>query len=374
LIVEIVKDLQNRGRDATGLATLVDNNDLYIYKGAVPAWEWATSFEKDDVPIGRSGLLHCRGANVGSPDNNYNNHPLPYDPPDKPQVAIVHNGTIGNLDEGYEKLGVTPHAEVDSALIAASLGLLGPRNGLKHLEERSCGSAAIAALWSDGTLLLAKDGNPLYIGSPEPGALFFCSTVEPLKKFCLDKSFGIGLWNILDAPGQWFGIWNEDGTLRQTGRFNLPVMRHSPDYLRGTNRSTSQQETKTETKTTEQRAAEAATTPVEGDLAPLVNPLAEEAGRSLPLADIHDHKLEGERDRLIDVSVGEARRIGKGINVICHWGGCWRKARATLPFGSGHVALCPTHIDKASKKNGSMVLANSGELSRKRQEEIRRNA
>src|SRR5688572_24131814 len=117
MIATMLDDIELRGVDATGYGTLRDNpqpgeNKMFIYKGPVRAKEFNEFFlEEKNIPIGRVGLLHTRGASVGEPSVNANNHPIPYKY-DNRMVMVVHNGGVGNLDAAYKKMAIEPPAEV----------------------------------------------------------------------------------------------------------------------------------------------------------------------------------------------------------------------------------------------------------------------
>jgi asparagine synthetase B (glutamine-hydrolysing) len=167
--------IENRGKDATGYATLTDESRLFYMKGAGTASKFVASIDDEDVPVGRIGLLHTRSWTVGPPAKNENNHPIIVG-----KTVVTHNGGMYNIAEAYKALGVeTPVAEVDSAIIPHALHALGYVKGMEFLVEKVPGIAAIAALLPDKNLLLARDSKPLYIGRLPEGGFMWSSEEEP---------------------------------------------------------------------------------------------------------------------------------------------------------------------------------------------------
>lgn len=166
--------IESRGKDATGYATLCDGDRLFYMKGAGTATNFVKDFDAEDVPVGRLGLLHTRSWTVGPPRVNENNHPIVVG-----KTVVTHNGGLVGIKEAYEKLGVDkPVAEVDSAIIPHAIHALGYVKGMEFLVEETPGAAAIAALLSDKNLLLARDSKPLYIGKLPEGGFMWSSEEE----------------------------------------------------------------------------------------------------------------------------------------------------------------------------------------------------
>ena len=137
---------------------------------------------------------------------------------------MTHNGTIGHLEKCYEKLGIVPKAEVDSALIPAVLALRGPTEGLRFLKENSCGQATFAAVYDDGRLLLVRETRPLYIGTPYPGVIMWASEEAPVKKFCTVNSMGLEFHNVMSAVDSKYALWEPDSEKPRVGDFRLPYL------------------------------------------------------------------------------------------------------------------------------------------------------
>lgn len=353
-ICDLIKGVENRGRDATGYGTLQDDGNLYVYKGPISAWKYTQEFVKDEQhPIGRVGIIHTRGANVGSPDQNENNHPVAYGDENR-AVIVVHNGTVGNLDEAYDSLGVERVADVDSALFAAALGKLGPLAGLEFMTKKSCGAAAIAAIFDDGSLVLARDSAPIWIASPREGVLIWSSEAEPLRKLAeeQDNEFGLPFWKVHCLQDSYYRYWDAKGNTMGKGTFRLPTMFKSPTYLRDKTAATAQQITPAQTPA----------------------PMTELQKR---MGFIKDKKeAEGLKQHDIEILKGDASDIRnapankfdmeKEYKIPCSWSGCWKKSLYRIHYaGRRWVPLCESHTNKWQKKGHDVVISSQHEMGRK---------
>lgn len=198
------EQIESRGKDATGYATLCDDGRLFYMKNAGTATKFVKDLEEEDVPVGRIGLMHTRSWTVGPPAKNENNHPIIVG-----KTVVTHNGGLVNLAAAYKVLGVeTPVAEVDSAIIPHAIQQLGYQKGIEFLVEHTPGAAAIAALLPNRNLLLAKDSKPLYIGKlPENGFMWssedepcFATTTFDLDQFRFANTgrFPQGVYVVID--------------------------------------------------------------------------------------------------------------------------------------------------------------------------------
>lgn len=307
-----------------------------------------------EVPIGPIGLVHTRAANVGHPDDNSNNHPVIYERGGRVVIA-THNGTIGNLDEAYEKLGVEPIAEVDSALIPAALCVLGVEKGMEFLQAESGGSAAFAALLNDGSLVLARDSSPLFIAQPAPGVLLWSSEAEPMKKLSEHANeFGLPMWKIWGVADRQYWHWAADGTTLLKGKFNLPAMKVAPQYRRGTSAATAQQYSfpATEAK------------PVALPAPPMTEMAKRACGFQPPHTtvklegDAEEHRTRHDPERCLPME--------KVHGISCNWAGCFKKALFKIHWsGARWIPLCESHKNKWQKKGHNLILSGTHEMVRK---------
>lgn len=162
-IQSLLVSLQHRGSDATGIA-LMNGNKIVVHKSPEIAWKYVTSrgfsdFIHDNLSDEtRTCLLHTRAATIGLPEKNYNNHPM-----FNGQVAIVHNGHIGNHNELFQEYKLKRTAETDSDIIRAIVDEWGiSRKALQKLDRMrgSCASAVIDPR-TPKKLLLMRSGSPL---------------------------------------------------------------------------------------------------------------------------------------------------------------------------------------------------------------------
>lgn len=159
-IDSLLKDIESRGKHATGMLAAHDNGALDILKAAVPASEFIK--RRRESPEARVTLLHTRFATQGHQGWMENNHPVR-----SGRIFLTHNGILENDDDLMDVSGQTRIGETDSEAIAAILAQV----GLDDLDEVAAalslveGSMAIAALDSkrtDRVLLARGDHSPLY--------------------------------------------------------------------------------------------------------------------------------------------------------------------------------------------------------------------
>ena len=106
LIRKAFLELQDRGRDATGIAFLKENGDFGVYKAPIPASSFVFNSYYSrilrEASQSKVVLLHCRAATNGSPQNNKNNHPIWNN-----QGIIVHNGIVSPVSSKKKPRGDT---------------------------------------------------------------------------------------------------------------------------------------------------------------------------------------------------------------------------------------------------------------------------
>lgn len=129
LSTELLQNTQSRGKDATGIATLFEDNEYMGLKMGVSATEFVSRFGDSEthynmfidkwrnrtVPAAMV-IGHCRKPTTGGlagPEDNANNHPIKIG-----DTLGVHNGTIDNHNEILKQLGgIKPDGRVDSEAI-----------------------------------------------------------------------------------------------------------------------------------------------------------------------------------------------------------------------------------------------------------------
>lgn len=185
----ILENLQSRGTDATGAATIV-NGQLHYIKAPVKASYFVKQQKWLDFPVGKSMILHARAQTKGDAKDNNNNHPLVYG-----DYAIVHNGVIHNDVEVKEKLKAQFSGTVDSgAILACFISSPSLENGVEVVETELNGSYTVAALNSNepDKLCLIIHRMPLVVAySKEDRIIYFASTKEILKFLGTEYIHGI---------------------------------------------------------------------------------------------------------------------------------------------------------------------------------------
>lgn len=170
-ILDILQNLQTRGRDATGVAFNAPASK--IVKAGIDASSFVENktFKhtiKQAVKQSTVCLLHTRQATHGSPSHNSNNHPLYSD-----KGIIIHNGIV-NVTGHYE----SAIGETDSEQLLLAMDKHGVKGGL----ERASGSYAIAyqSFELPHLVYLYNHISPLVIGKCRDN-IYFCSTRHILE-------------------------------------------------------------------------------------------------------------------------------------------------------------------------------------------------
>jgi amidophosphoribosyltransferase len=188
LTTELLTLTQNRGKDATGVATLFEDGDYMGLKMGVSAQEFIARFgntEEDyegylqiwrkKVRPAKISIGHCRkpSAGIGSgTENNNNNHPIKIG-----DVIGVHNGTLTNQDKIFANLGCKRDGGVDSEAIFRLLHHYTDNGNepfttqaLQETCKRISGSYAVMAFSGNNPFQMAafRDGRPLEIALIRP--------------------------------------------------------------------------------------------------------------------------------------------------------------------------------------------------------------
>jgi hypothetical protein len=125
LATHLLESAEIRGKDATGVSALFDDGNFFVQKMAIAAKEFtARAGGKPDDYEGLLAVLrdyskaplrcfigHCRKKSAGAL-NNVDNHPIKAG-----NILGVHNGTLKNDKEIFEKLGCERDGKVDSEAI-----------------------------------------------------------------------------------------------------------------------------------------------------------------------------------------------------------------------------------------------------------------
>ena len=222
LLLEGLRQLEYRGYDSAGIATL-QGNELHCLRAKGKLNNLSVRVDSEGAP-GLCGIGHTRWATHGKPEE-HNAHPHR---DGSGRVAVVQNGIIENhraLREELTAAGVSFQSETDTEviphLIAAQLQWMGVSEGagngeilleaVQQVLPRLQGAYALAVLWADapGALVVARKAAPLLIGlgegeflcaSDTPALAGFTRTILPMEdgEVALLSPLGIELY---DAEG-----------------------------------------------------------------------------------------------------------------------------------------------------------------------------
>lgn len=171
-VTDLLVNLSERGRDATGVAWLKE--EVLVLKTDVEARKFVEldEFKKNlpNICSSKWALFHVRNATHGDPTDNKNNHPIYSE-----KGLIVHNGVVSAKEE------LPADGECDSEQILRSIDKWG-FDGIKNVF----GSMAFAYAKYDSLdkFYLYRNYNPL-IYTWVRGIFIFCSSEN-----ILDKSVG----------------------------------------------------------------------------------------------------------------------------------------------------------------------------------------
>ena len=182
LILEGLKQLEYRGYDSAGIAT-IEGGKLARVRASGKLVNLDAELKK--MPLtGTIGIGHTRWATHGLP-NETNAHPHATD-----KVAVVHNGIIENfreLREELTKLGYSFLSQTDTEVVPvlATHYLkqgMSPQEAVSQTLKRLEGAYALAFLFveSPDVLFAARSGPPLAVGYGE-GEMFIGSDAVALS-------------------------------------------------------------------------------------------------------------------------------------------------------------------------------------------------
>lgn len=174
-LIELLKNLEYRGYDSAGVATLYKNIDIVKNEGSISNLE---SMLKGDENA-TLGIAHTRWATHGEP-SKVNAHPFSSI---SGEWAIVHNGIIENYSalksEVLSWKNILFSSKTDSEVVAHLLDKYNQKNKIKTLIQvcrNIVGSFAFVCInkTDKDSLFLAKRKSPLYVAE-EKGEIFVAS-------------------------------------------------------------------------------------------------------------------------------------------------------------------------------------------------------
>ena len=166
-LILALRQLENRGYDSAGIATIESNNHYYLQKYA--STNILAISKLKDIP-GCTGIGHTRWATHGA-KTDINAHPhLDYNK----RFFIVHNGIIENFEELKADLknnGVTFTSETDTEIIANLLQYeyqkyLDVKIALKKCIKKLRGTWGLIIMdtFDKDKLYVSRNGSPVIIG------------------------------------------------------------------------------------------------------------------------------------------------------------------------------------------------------------------
>ena len=180
ILLECIKNLEYRGYDSVGIATLDTDINIKKDKGKIDEVDERLNFRDME---GNYGIAHTRWASAGKPTSE-NAHPHL---DDMKSIAVVHNGTLENYLELKEELIKKGHdfiSTTDTEIIPHMIRDFMDEGFDLESSVRKCtsklnGSYAIAAMSKDepGKLIATRKDSPLIVAYGEMG--YFISSDTP---------------------------------------------------------------------------------------------------------------------------------------------------------------------------------------------------
>ena len=195
LLTALSVESEIRGTDASGIACY-QRKKLHIQKAPGPAhqMEW-------DIGDAAFIMGHTRAATLGSPKDNYNNHPFPGFAGES--FALAHNGVLWDNPLLKRKLPKTP-VQTDSYL-AVQLLEQHERidiSAIRDTAEMLDGTFALTVLSRKG-LFFVRGSSPLYICRfPSKGLILYASTQEILERALQRAGFRLTIRRLTFSRGR----------------------------------------------------------------------------------------------------------------------------------------------------------------------------
>jgi predicted glutamine amidotransferase len=208
LVTNLLKGLEIRGTDASGIATINSEEDsINVFKAPIKSSELVktkgyNNFIKLQIPKANVVLLHARAATTGSKEDNKNNHPIHRK---ELNSVLIHNGVITNNLTIREKLNLKTDGEVDSEII---LDIFEKYKNMNKLYTLLDGSYTFA-LYQNKTLHFIKHRNPLIFAYiKELDCIIFAST-QSIIDDAITEYIGIEDWFFLEKRKMYELIYSE---------------------------------------------------------------------------------------------------------------------------------------------------------------------
>ncbi len=186
-ITSLLKCSETRGKDATGIAALLEDGNFFVQKMSISATEFVgrSGGKPDDyegllaflrsyanAPL-RCMMGHCRKKSVGALDNT-DNHPIKAG-----NILGIHNGTLKNDDEIFKNLGCHRDGKVDSEAIFRLLEFF--TNDCKDPFTLDSVDEACKRLEGTFSFLAVNANNPYQVVSARDGRPAEYCLIKPLS-------------------------------------------------------------------------------------------------------------------------------------------------------------------------------------------------
>lgn len=212
----LLVETQSRGSDATGYAYVNAHGKLVIVKGPITAQKMVledkfTSLE-ENMP--QMIIGHTRQATLGTPLDNFNNHPLVVNK----EWALIHNGMISNHAELKTTFDLVGKGAVDSEVIAMLIhkninkitnnkfmkaNPIEVAKAINMSTKQLDGGFACAALGANNpdTMYLFNHSNPIVLAyCEELDTIFFASTEMIIKDAIKIEDFFTKKFGVFKVP------------------------------------------------------------------------------------------------------------------------------------------------------------------------------
>lgn len=172
---------EERGRHASGVALIRRDGSYQLYKRPIPATRFVNtpgyyklldSLDRETTCI----LGHTRWPTKGSERLATNNHPILTD-----HVIGIHNGTISNDDQLFQKYGFPRSGEVDSEVIFRLLDTADPTADDRDYADRVRETAVqLSGSYSVLSVDLRRPGRLVALKNVMPLCLHYCAELQAL--------------------------------------------------------------------------------------------------------------------------------------------------------------------------------------------------
>lgn len=234
LLLKGLRDLEYRGYDSAGVATLDNSSDILCFRTKGKLKNLEEKLKKVSVS-GNIGIGHTRWATHGLV-NIKNSHPQITE-----KVAVVHNGIIENfaeLREGLEALGYVFNSDTDSEVIPILINHYldkgyDYRESVKLTIENLEGTFALAIIFKGNKdlIIVVRRGSPLALGKGSKG-VFAASDARALVNFT-SKIIYLEDGDYAEITSEKIDIYDKNNEFIDREEKNIPFYNLDINYGKG---------------------------------------------------------------------------------------------------------------------------------------------